>query len=138
MERDSILVNEQAFQVSGRLKWALYRLWSTHVKRVFWIDAICINQNDNVEKSHQVGQMRAIYEKACQVLIYLGDGPNVCFAVIELLKSLAAVAKKRKVLTDEQDYDDASIARNIATLFPDLEAWEELFMFFIDEWWTRA
>lgn len=37
-----------------------------------WIDAICINQNDNNEKSQQIPLMRDIYGKAKRVLIWLG------------------------------------------------------------------
>jgi hypothetical protein len=38
-----------------------------------WIDAICINQSDDVEKSEQVVNMKEIYENACQVIVWLGD-----------------------------------------------------------------
>lgn len=37
-----------------------------------WIDAICINQDDNNEKSQQIPLMRDIYGKARRVLIWLG------------------------------------------------------------------
>lgn len=39
----------------------------------FWIDAICINQDDDQERSHQVSIMRQIYTSAAQLLIWLGD-----------------------------------------------------------------
>lgn len=42
--------------------------------RVFWIDAICINQADVSEKNHQVGIMGKIFEKAIQVYAWLGHG----------------------------------------------------------------
>jgi hypothetical protein len=52
------------------------RLRSPSHSRVLWIDAICINQNDDDEKSHQVGMMRKIY-KACQkCTVWLGEGPE--------------------------------------------------------------
>jgi hypothetical protein len=37
-----------------------------------WYDALCINQADLAERSHQVGIMRQIYEKADRVVIWLG------------------------------------------------------------------
>lgn len=40
--------------------------------KTFWIDQICINQNDNVEKGQQVGRMSQIYQSAVDVLTYLG------------------------------------------------------------------
>lgn len=37
-----------------------------------WIDHVCINQDDKFEKSHQVRRMRMIFEKAYEVVAWLG------------------------------------------------------------------
>jgi hypothetical protein len=39
----------------------------------YWVDAICINQADLVEKGHQIQHMRYIYEKASCVRVWLGN-----------------------------------------------------------------
>lgn len=39
---------------------------------IAWADAICINQADNEEKSFQVNQMGDIYDKAAEVIVWLG------------------------------------------------------------------
>ncbi|OTA83788.1 hypothetical protein M434DRAFT_61644, partial [Hypoxylon sp. CO27-5] len=39
-----------------------------------WIDAICINQKDEVEKTGQILLMGNIYKKASSVCIWLGRG----------------------------------------------------------------
>ncbi|KAF2678226.1 hypothetical protein K458DRAFT_317333, partial [Lentithecium fluviatile CBS 122367] len=39
---------------------------------VLWVDALCIDQNDEVEKSRQVQRMPTIYEAATMTLIWLG------------------------------------------------------------------
>lgn len=44
--------------------------------RWLWIDAICINQKDDEEKSSQVGIMRQIYERAFQTIVWLGEKPR--------------------------------------------------------------
>ncbi|KAF2848462.1 HET-domain-containing protein [Plenodomus tracheiphilus IPT5] len=44
--------------------------------RSLWIDALCINQQDTVERSHQVHMMRDIYKGATNVLAYLGHTGN--------------------------------------------------------------
>ena len=41
--------------------------------KYFWIDAICIDQNNVPERSDQVGLMREIYTSAKFVLVWLGD-----------------------------------------------------------------
>lgn len=42
-------------------------------KRTLWIDAVSIDQNNLVERSHQVKLMVAIYSTASQVLAYIGS-----------------------------------------------------------------
>lgn len=43
-----------------------------HTRRL-WVDALCINQKDDVEKSHQIPLMFQIYQQASRVVIWLGD-----------------------------------------------------------------
>lgn len=40
--------------------------------KTFWIDQICINQDDVSERNHQVAQMGKVFECATQVVTYLG------------------------------------------------------------------
>ncbi|KAK7723285.1 hypothetical protein SLS63_008938 [Diaporthe eres] len=40
--------------------------------KLFWIDAICINQRDILERNHQVGLMKLIYINADDVHVWLG------------------------------------------------------------------
>lgn len=42
------------------------------VAPLLWVDQICINQSDPVERSHQVVLMREVYHNAYQTLIWLG------------------------------------------------------------------
>jgi hypothetical protein len=51
---------------------ALRNLTKSLKLQTIWIDAICINQKDNNEKSHQIPLMCDIYGKAKRVLIWLG------------------------------------------------------------------
>ncbi|CAN9203458.1 unnamed protein product [Alternaria alternata] len=39
----------------------------------FWIDALCIDQSDVLERNHQVRQMGTIYKNAVQVYVWLGS-----------------------------------------------------------------
>lgn len=57
---------------------ALRRLRSQTNVRTVWVDAICIDQDNTGERSHQVGLMRDIYSRARRVVIFLGDdgGPE--------------------------------------------------------------
>ncbi|PTD09912.1 hypothetical protein FCULG_00008954 [Fusarium culmorum] len=41
--------------------------------RLIWVDAICINQEDHLEKECQVPMMGKIYLRCLRVIVYLGD-----------------------------------------------------------------
>ncbi|KAK4442536.1 ankyrin repeat-containing domain protein [Podospora aff. communis PSN243] len=60
--------------IKDNLYTALHCLRSADEDRWLWVDALCIDQADPAEKTHQVGRMRRIYEKADRVLIWLGPG----------------------------------------------------------------
>ncbi|KAH7374686.1 heterokaryon incompatibility protein-domain-containing protein [Plectosphaerella cucumerina] len=64
------------FRVTGNLHTALRYIRSRDLDLVLWIDAICIDQKNPQEKSVQIGQMRTVYEKADEVLIWLGHGTD--------------------------------------------------------------
>lgn len=84
-EGRQIFLNGIPFRVTQNLYAALAQLRLFERERVLWIDAICINQNDDDEKSTQVTFMRQIYEAASQVLIWLGDeSPHASEGIREL------------------------------------------------------
>ena len=43
---------------------------------MLWVDALCINQRDVEERSHQVQHMAMIYKSAEKILIWLGEWPK--------------------------------------------------------------
>ncbi|KAF2112507.1 heterokaryon incompatibility protein-domain-containing protein [Lophiotrema nucula] len=69
----TILLNGKTFFVRrGLLEFLEVARDKYHSKRL-WIDAICINQNDDSEKSYQIPRMGNIYWEATQVLSWLGN-----------------------------------------------------------------
>jgi hypothetical protein len=70
---DTILLDEKPFLVTSNLNDALRRLRQPDESRILWVDAICINQQDDTERSQQVGLMRRIYNQASKVVIWLGS-----------------------------------------------------------------
>jgi hypothetical protein len=57
-----LLITRNLFECLSVLKTSGY----------IWIDALCINQSDNVEKAIQVPLMGAIYANALEVIVWLG------------------------------------------------------------------
>ncbi|KAL5318093.1 hypothetical protein ACEPPN_015197 [Leptodophora sp. 'Broadleaf-Isolate-01'] len=62
----------QTVQITENLAHSLDELISFAAERPLWIDAICINQENEEEKSWQVALMRYIYSSASSVFIWLG------------------------------------------------------------------
>ncbi|KAI0205211.1 heterokaryon incompatibility protein-domain-containing protein [Astrocystis sublimbata] len=75
---DEIIVNGERTTVTSNLKDTLQRIcswwrrWNYDGSISLWIDALCINQVDAVERSDQILKMRQIYTTAARVLIMTG------------------------------------------------------------------
>ncbi|KAF2494135.1 HET-domain-containing protein [Lophium mytilinum] len=79
---DPVYCNNREILVTPNLVSALSRLRKTMSKypvfhRTLWVDSICINQNDVLERGHQVRLMRDIYSHASRVIIWLGRSRKV-------------------------------------------------------------
>ena len=76
-----INLNGRHFPIGPNLLSALRQLQShargNSKRRKLWIDAICIDQSDNDDKSRQVMRMKDIYADAEQVLILIGEPDNL-------------------------------------------------------------
>ncbi|RYO97352.1 hypothetical protein DL764_007330 [Monosporascus ibericus] len=68
-----ISCNLRTLTISSNLNAALKRLRQDPANRRIWVDAICINQQDDAERTYQVGLMRDIYHLSAEVLIWLGE-----------------------------------------------------------------
>jgi hypothetical protein len=71
--RVKIFINGLPFLVTQNLFLALRRLRDLKYTQPFYIDAICINQNDNAEKNVQVRHMSNIFTHAREVIVFLGE-----------------------------------------------------------------
>jgi Heterokaryon incompatibility protein (HET) len=87
----TIQVDGQLVTVRENLEAALRYLQQSDRPTILWIDAICINQRNEAEKSHQVQMMCEIYKKAFGALVWLGlpkDGSDAA------MEKFANIGKK--------------------------------------------
>jgi hypothetical protein len=89
-------VNGKAFTVTRNLNAALRRLRSPDKNRLVWVDAICINQKDTDERSHQVQRMAQIYSNAEQVIVWLGDeiGKTKARLALQAIEAISNACKE--------------------------------------------
>jgi hypothetical protein len=65
---EEIFVNERSVQVGTNLKSALKELRAQGLL-VLWVDALCINQEDLLERGFQVVRMGLIYSRTVEVVV---------------------------------------------------------------------
>ena len=74
--------------ITENLSKALYHLRLANRSRILWIDAICINQQDLVERSHQVTLLRDTFQKAKNVVVWLGEDTGDANEAFEILRAI--------------------------------------------------
>ncbi|KAK4200865.1 heterokaryon incompatibility protein-domain-containing protein [Triangularia verruculosa] len=70
-----VFIDGEKLVVTPNLHAALQHLRNAQLQRVLWVDAICINQGDTLEKSSQIQLMAKIYSKAARV-VFATDGKD--------------------------------------------------------------
>lgn len=87
-----IIVNGLTFHATRNLVEALRHvpLVEPLCRNGLWVDAICVNQMDNHEKSAQVSMMKDIYNGAYETLAWLGPGDSQSRAALQLFNRIAS------------------------------------------------
>ena len=85
-----IFLDQEHICVTPILYNTLQHLRSHEETRTFWIDAICIDQRDNTEKSSQVRKMKQIYGRSSEILIWLGPEEEGSASAMALASKIAA------------------------------------------------
>ena len=105
--------------------------------RVLWIDALCINQNDNGEKGQQVRQMTSVYGQASQVVIWLGLESNTSTRAINFLHELTTTLGRESQHKDI--VPSSTFGGRLSHLHPFYnDNWSALVQFFLRPYWNRV
>lgn len=126
-----ILVNGHEYPVTTSLASAL-RCIPQHLSQSkhaagqkLWVDAICINQADNAEKSHQVAKMGEIYSQSALVLCWLGPLSDPVGAAIDVVQ-ITAFERFSRCANMENCNNHQKLRGCIAKLHDRLEAFKKL------------
>ncbi|KAF4543274.1 Heterokaryon incompatibility protein [Lasiodiplodia theobromae] len=113
-----LLCEGKSLRIPRSLYDALLQLRCPSKPRKLWADAICINQDKDSEKNHQVPLMRTIFRRADKVLIWLGhDGA-------ELAECAFGFARR---LSDKTS----------TKLLPDTSTWHSFSVMLMQPWFWR-
>lgn len=75
-------------EITENLFSALTHLRHNDTTRILWVDAVCINQRDNAEKSDQVARMGPIYRAATTVLVWLGPAGQMSDVAFQFINAV--------------------------------------------------
>jgi Heterokaryon incompatibility protein (HET) len=84
-------MDDQDMAVTQNLYVALSYLQDQDIPRIIWVDAVCINQSDDVEKSLQLRLMAEIYAKASRVIVWLGEAYSASNEALEAIRQAASI-----------------------------------------------
>lgn len=91
-----IVINQRMVSIGQNLWDFLEEMTSTRSSASYWIDALCINQNDTDEKNTQVARMGQIYHNAEGIVIWLGRNPYLEMS-LSLLAAFQNLQNKNEI-----------------------------------------
>lgn len=124
-----IIIDGHSFITSVSTYNAIHGRSSLWRRRVLWIDALCINQQDPIEKGHQVSLMTEIYQNASLVVVWLASDSRLIFGMaylaIALLHELGHAPRHVDLY---RRYERHTLSIN----------WRALLELFNNPWFTRV
>jgi len=106
--RGTGIEDNRCLNITRNLHAALTHIRDPYFDRVLWVDAVCINQQDNAEKGRQVQSMAKIYASASRVIVWLGLETRETAGALE---ALCKAASKKPVSTKAQKAIPALLRR---------------------------
>jgi hypothetical protein len=125
-----IRLNGHMFPVGVNLYLALRRLRMRSGPVVFWVNAICIDQANIQERGQQVSMMRAIYEGAQSVAIWLGELAAGSALAMGSIRTWAV--RKQHLVDDLKGF----LLEHPASFKP--RSWKAMDALFLRPWWYRV
>ena len=141
-----IICDSASFSVTPNLESALRRLRAPEVARSFWIDQLCIDQDNLREKEQQIGLMTDIYRQSRKLMIWLGDDGDDSRKAHKLIDRLLRLESNASHGIRNSDNDPSQqVRRSIAVDqlkprgLPGIKdaGWQELRSFLSRPWFSR-
>jgi hypothetical protein len=134
-----VICGDRRLEITKNLFDFLKRHRDANDEKPLWIDAACINQYDDDEKSYQISHMGDVYSKAASVIIWLGLADEDTLPVLEHLSELkrANDAMEDQNLTPDRQMCLSFISDTDVPAF-DQSIWKSLDRFYHRSWFNRV
>ncbi|KAF4953941.1 hypothetical protein FSARC_12285, partial [Fusarium sarcochroum] len=136
--------DDEQILITPNCKAAMENLRLRSKPRYLWIDAICINQEDDQERNQQVAMMADIFRAAKKVLMWLGDETNTTRIAFEILPTMAKAHRVILQETGELPFSPESVGEDndaqqiMESALQDDEVVEAFNDLVVRTYWTRA
>jgi hypothetical protein len=140
-----IEADELPIHITHNLHDVLIYLRHDRELRELWVDVICINQYDNVEKTDQIPPMGRVYFHAKCVIVWLGPPDEHPGNNLELMDLLATNANSETKLSrptitrnEIEQFDEVRNAqRGLPSWTEERNKWNALAVFLSRPWFAR-
>ena len=129
------MFDKESIQITSTLASALKHLRSEQESVFLWIDQICIDQNNTLEKEKQIPLMGMIYKHATSTVIWLGeaggDQPQLAFDMLQTIHSRLQLFEGRLQPADFERFKLPPLHD------PKVTVWVEILKLFRRGWFSR-
>jgi hypothetical protein len=130
-------------RITTHLQRFLSQLIANHpehsLRPLLWIDAICIDQDNVEERNSQVKLMKAVYQQAESVTVWLGEESPQTNAAMDLIPQLVHAEERAKEHSGDTDISYAARQHNPNKLgLPKESAYVHFVALLLNEWFTRV
>ncbi|KAF1810877.1 HET-domain-containing protein [Eremomyces bilateralis CBS 781.70] len=132
-----IICDSKPVQITNNLADALRVFRDPGNKKLLWVDALCIDQNNDLEKGDQVKRMGSVYSNAKCVLVFIGKDEDCmaedCFSLVqETNRFYGRWCGETGILPNIPSPDDPAF-----TVCKDRKRWESVKVLRLSPWFTR-
>ena len=120
------------FLITQNLYSALHHLRHPNRGRALWVDALCINQADDDEKSEQVSRMAEVYRRAQRVVVWMGPEGHQCSLTLKTLETMGSHME-----VEWGTYVARPKAGHSVHSLVSLESWAAVVNFLYRDWFER-
>jgi hypothetical protein len=96
--RHRIICDDRLMKVTGNLRDALHMLGNSinmplmpKTPTYYWVDALCVDQQNVLERNAQVARMADIFHRASGVVVWLGREDDFTVDALEVIQKVSAI-----------------------------------------------
>lgn len=132
--------SQVTMELRPNLASALKHLRDSDKPRTLWVDAICINQKDDLERNRQVSLMRDIYKYADRVVVWLGPSSKNCALAMSTLEYIGKQIEctRERIILPSPDCTEHNWHLLNAILPFNESVWQAIFDILSRSWFERV